>query len=174
MRSSITVLRLGHRAGRDPRISTHCALVARAFGASSMIYSGEHDGELERSVSNIVRNWGGPFEIRHEKNWRRVIKGFPGKKVHLTIYGLPLRKKIADIRKFGNLLVIIGGQKVPAEVYHLVDYNISVTSQPHSEVSSLSLFLDYYFRGKELEMSFDNAKISVIPQERGKKTVKSR
>ncbi len=173
MKSSITVLRLGHRAGRDPRISTHCALVARAFGADSMVYSGEHDGELERSVQKIVRNWGGPFEIRHEKNWRRVIKGFPGKKVHLTIYGLPLQKKIPDIRKFGKLLVIIGGQKVPAEVYGLVDYNVSVTSQPHSEVSSLSLFLDYYFRGKELDRGFDNAKIRVIPQERGKNTLKS-
>ena len=173
MKSRITVLRLGHRAGRDPRITTHCALVARAFGADSMIYSGEHDGDLEKSVVNIVKNWGGTFRIRYEKNWRQVIKKFDGKKIHLSIYGLPVQREMAKIRKHKRLLVIIGGQKVPAEVYQLADFNVSVTSQPHSEVSSLCLFIDYYFKGKELDMGFRNAKIKVIPQERGKKTVKT-
>ena len=172
MKSSITVLRLGHRAGRDPRISTHCALVARAFGASSIVYSGEHDGELEKSVQKIVRNWGGPFEIGYEKNWRRFIKGFPVRKVHLTIYGLPIQKEISKIRKSGNLLVIIGGQKVPAEVYHTVDHNISVTTQPHSEVAALAVFLHELNGGKELSTGFRDARIKVIPQEAGKKTEK--
>ena len=31
--SAIEVLRLGHRVGRDPRITTHLALVSRAMGA---------------------------------------------------------------------------------------------------------------------------------------------
>ena len=140
-RPTITVLRLGHRAGRDPRISTHCALVARAFGADRIIYSGEHDSDFESSVKNIVKNWGGKFEIEYEKNWRRLIKGFPGKKVHLTMYGIPLLKEISGIRKSNEILVIVGGQKVPAEVYHMVEHNISVTSQPHSEVAALAVFL---------------------------------
>ncbi|MBN2331008.1 MAG: tRNA (cytidine(56)-2'-O)-methyltransferase, partial [Candidatus Aenigmarchaeota archaeon] len=135
----ITVLRLGHRAGRDPRISTHCALVARAFGADRMIYSGEHDSNLERSVSSIVKNWGGDFELAYEKRWTWVIKNFRGTKVHLTMYGIPLPKKISQLRKPKNLLVIIGGQKVPAEVYRMVDHNVSVTSQPHSEVAALAV-----------------------------------
>ena len=29
----VTILRLGYRLGRDPRITTHLALVARALGA---------------------------------------------------------------------------------------------------------------------------------------------
>ena len=37
----IVVLRLGHRIGRDARISTHCGLVARALGANKIIYSGD-------------------------------------------------------------------------------------------------------------------------------------
>jgi tRNA (cytidine56-2'-O)-methyltransferase len=170
----ITVLRLGHRVGRDPRISTHCALVARSFGAEKIIYSGEHDSDLERSVADIVENWGGPFGISYEKNWRSVIRKFDGKKIHLTMYGLPVQKKIAEIRKFKktNMLVIIGGQKVQPEVYHLADYNIAVTSQPHSEVAALALFLHELQQGREMEKRFRNAKIAVIPQERGKKTTK--
>ncbi len=168
----ITVLRLGHRAGRDPRISTHCALVARAFGAGAMLYSGEHDSGLEKSVVNISENWGGPFEIKYEPKWKGVIKRFDGKKVHLTIYGIPVQKKIAEIRHFKNLLVIIGGQKVQAEVYHLADYNISVTGQPHSEVAALALFLHELQRGKELNKKFKNARIRVVPRKCGKKTVK--
>ncbi len=167
----ITVLRLGHRVGRDPRISTHCALVARAFGAASLIYSGEHDLGLEKSVRSIVENWGGPFEIRHESGWRSVIRDFRGKSVHLTMYGLPVMEKIGEIRKSKNILVIIGGQKVPAEVYHMVDFNVGVTGQPHSEVAALAVFLHELQQGKELGKTFRNRKISVIPQERGKKTV---
>ena len=168
----ITVLRLGHRAGRDPRISTHCALVARAFGAGRIIYSGEHDSDFERSVTSIVKNWGGPFEISYEKRWKWVIKSFMGKKVHLTMYGIPLQKKIAAIRKYKNILVIVGGQKVPAEAYNMVDHNISITSQPHSEVAALAVFLHELQSGKQLSMRFRDAKLRVVPQEIGKKTVK--
>jgi len=33
----ITVLRIGHRISRDKRITTHVALVARAFGADKIL-----------------------------------------------------------------------------------------------------------------------------------------
>lgn len=165
----ITVLRLGHRAGRDPRISTHCALVARALGAEKLIYTGEHDGDIETSVRKIVENWGGPFEISYEKSWRKVVKNFPGKSVHLTMYGLPMQKEIGKIRKSKNVLVVIGGEKVPMEVYHAVDYNIGVTNQPHSEVAALGIFLNEYFQGRSLDKKFKNAKISLVPQKAGKK-----
>jgi len=168
----ITVLRLGHRAGRDPRISTHCALVARAFGATSLIYTGEHDIGLEKSVRSIVQNWGGPFVIEHESSWRSLIKDFPGKSVHLTMYGLPIQEKIREIRKSKDILVIIGGQKVPADVYGMSDFNIGVTSQPHSEVAALAVFLHELQLGKELEKTFENRAIGIIPQRSGKRTVK--
>ena len=39
----ITVLRIGHRLGRDKRITTHVALVARAFGANKILIDTKDD-----------------------------------------------------------------------------------------------------------------------------------
>ena len=169
----VCVLRLGHRRVRDQRISSHCALVARAFGANGMIYSGDKDENLEKSIRKVVDNWGGPFMINYEKNWKKVIKNWNGLKVHLTFYGLPIQDKINEIRKIKeNLLVIVGSEKVPTEVYQLVNWNVAVTNQPHSEVASLCYFLDYYFERKELNKTFKKAKLKIIPNEKGKKVIK--
>ena len=42
----IEVLRLGQRRGRDPRITTHLALVSRAMGVSEFLLSGDEDDML--------------------------------------------------------------------------------------------------------------------------------
>ena len=170
----VWVLRLGHRHHRDERISSHCGLVARAFGAEGIIYSGEKDVSLLNSIKKVVDNWGGSFEVKYEKDWRKIIRNWNGKKVHLTMYGLPVQKKISEIKKSNdNLLIIVGSEKVPSEVYHLVDWNISVTSQPHSEIAALTVFLNMFFENKKLNKEFKYAKIKIIPQERGKKTISS-
>ena len=161
----IKVLRLGHRLGRDARISTHVGLVARAFGAREIVYSGDRDKKMMSSVKSVVKEWGGPFSVSFS-NWKSTIKNFKGIKVHLTMYGLPLEKKIRDIRKKRNVLVIVGGEKVPSEVYQLADYNVAVTNQPHSEVAALGVFLHQYFRGRKKR--FRGSRIKVIPQEKGK------
>lgn len=168
---SVFVLRLGHRIGRDKRISTHCGLVSRAFGARGVYYSGEKDNSLEKSIRNVVNEWGGPFEINHVKNWRGFIRDFKGTKVHLSMYGLPVQKEISRITKAKNVLVIIGGEKVPGDVYQLSDLNVSVTSQPHSEVAALAVFLHEHLKGKELIKSFHGAKRKIVPQARGKKII---
>lgn len=163
----ITVLRLGHRLQRDARISTHCGLVARAFGASGIVFSGEEDKKLIQGIRNVVKNWGGPFSVRYEKNYRKVIKKHRTV-IHLTMYGIPLKKEIRKIKKKCNILVIIGGEKVPGEIYHLADYNIAVTNQPHSEVAALAVFLNEY-SGKEKK--FKKAKLRIVPQKKGKKVI---
>ena len=169
----VCVLRLGHRRIRDQRITSHCGLVARAFGADGITYSGERDENLERSIKKVVKNWGGPFDIKYEKNWRKVIKNWKGKIVHLTMYGLPLQGLMNEIKKYKkDLLIIIGSGKVPGEVYDLSDWNVAVTNQPHSEVAVLAVFLDRFFEGKELKKDFENKKIKIISQERGKKVLK--
>ena len=169
----VWVFRLGHRISRDKRISTHCSLVARAFGATGMFYSGQKDPGLEDSVKKVVKNWGGKFRLKYEKNWKRFLGNWKGKIAHLTVYGVPLEKAMKKIRPAkGKLLVVIGGEKVPGEVYHLSDWNVSVTGQPHSEVASLALFLDRVFRGKEFSLRF-KGKLKVVPQERGKKVIKT-
>lgn len=89
--------------------------------------------------------------------------------MHLTMYGERVQDKTKEIAKLNvPLLVIVGGEKVPYEIYQMADYNISVTSQPHSEVAALAVFLDRVFEGKELEKKFGNAKIRVTPSARGK------
>jgi len=170
----ITILRLGHRIFRDQRITTHCALAGRALGADSMVYTGQRDRETEQSVRKVSAQWGGSFIIRHSGSWKREMDGFRGVKVHLTVYGMPFQDMMAEIRKKSrnNVMIIVGGEKVPPEVYQEADYNMSVTTQPHSEVASLALFLHEYHGGKELDRKFNKAKLKVIPQERGKKTVK--
>ena len=169
----VWVLRLGHRIGRDHRLTTHVVLTARALGCNGIILSGEKEDSIIENIDKVVKNWGNHFEVKYEKNWRNVINNWKGKTIHLTMYGLPIQDKIDKIRKSKNTLVIVGSEKVPSEVYQLVDFNIAVTSQPHSEVGSLAVFLDKLFKGKELEKRFKNAKIKIIPQKRGKKTITS-
>ncbi|MBI2578759.1 MAG: tRNA (cytidine(56)-2'-O)-methyltransferase [Candidatus Aenigmarchaeota archaeon] len=171
----LAVLRLGHRVGRDERISTHCGLVARALGADKIIYSGDMDNGIIESIKKTAEAWGGKFSVSYEPNWRSVIKAYKKKGfviAHLSMYGIPMQKKIRELRKKKKMLVIIGGEKVPSEVYHLAGYNIAVTSQPHSEVAALALLLHEYFSGKELDKKFSKARLKIVPQERGKKVEK--
>jgi len=168
----VRVLRLNHRPSRDKRVSTHLLLAARAFGASGAVYTGTLDPSLERSVGEVVENWGGVFPVRYSERWRSEVSEWRsrGRVVHLTMYGIPLQDAISSIR--GNpsdKLVVVGGAKVPGEVYGLADWNVAVTSQPHSEVSALAVFLHELFEGRELLREFEGASLRVIPTERGKK-----
>ncbi len=174
----IVVLRLGHRKGRDKRVTTHVGLVARAFGADGIILSGEKDEGVINSLKKVSENWGTKdgkeFFVEYRRNWRKVIKEFKGKKVHLTMYGIPVDKKISEIKrvtKGKNLLVIVGAEKVPREVYDESDYNISVTTQPHSEIAALAIFLDRYYGGKELSFEFKGGKLRINPTEKGKEVL---
>ncbi|MCS6784788.1 MAG: tRNA (cytidine(56)-2'-O)-methyltransferase [Candidatus Caldarchaeum sp.] len=170
----LAVLRLNHRIGRDKRLSTHVALVARAFGADEIYYSGEYDGSLEQSVVKVVEKWGGSFRINYVSSWRSFLKTWQGKTVHLTMYGLPLKTVIDEIRnvfRSENLLVVVGGEKVDSDVYYAVDYNVAITSQPHSEAAALAVFLDWLYEGAELDRSFPDAVFAVVPSARGKKVI---
>ncbi len=166
----VYVLRLGHRPERDKRISTHVALTARAFGAKG-IYFDTYDESVFESVKDVVKRWGGEFFIEHV-NWRRLLREFDGLKVHLTMYGIPLLEKLNEIRKADRVLVIVGAEKVPKEVYEMSDLNISIGNQPHSEVAALAVFLDRVLNGLVFKLEFPDAKIRVIPCERGKKVVR--
>lgn len=161
----VEVLRLFHRIGRDPRISTHCALVSRAFGASKMYYSGNKDKSLELSVSKTVENWGGSFSIEYVKSPMSLLKskrkdGF--KIVHLTMFGEGVKVK------FDKMLIVVGSERVPIEFYKEANYNIAITNQPHSEVSSLGVFLS----GLSLKGDFSGGKNKIVPQKFGKKVLR--
>ncbi|MFH8080608.1 MAG: tRNA (cytidine(56)-2'-O)-methyltransferase [Candidatus Aenigmatarchaeota archaeon] len=162
---------MGHRIFRDQRVTTHCALTARAFGCERMVYCGERDSEMEKSIEDVVKRWGGKFEVIYEKNWKNFIKNFNGKKVLLTMYGINLPDIIDKMREIRHMLLIVGSEKVPPEVYQIVDHQVAVSLQPHSEVAALAVFLDWYFQGEELKKKFEGGKIMIVPQEKGKKII---
>ena len=174
----VEVLRLGHRGDRDKRISTHVALTARALGADRIIFTTE-DEHVKNSVKKVVESWGGNFEFVVEKHWRKYIKEFKkrGIVVHLTMYGANINEIMPEIRELSkdkDILVIVGAEKVPKEVYELADYNVSVGNQPHSEVAALAIFLDRLFEGKTLYRDFENAKIKIVPSNKGKVVIREK
>ncbi len=166
----VTVLRLGHRLVRDERISTHVGLVSRAFGAKRLILTGADDHTVD-SLRRLSTRWGGGFQAEYVKNWRDFVRHWQGTSVHLTMYGEDLRNGIDRLKKdkARKILVVIGAEKVPKEIYTLVDLNIAVGNQPHSEVAALAVFLDRLFMGEELYTTFGNARLRVKPSLRGKK-----
>ncbi len=165
----IAVLRWGHRIPRDSRITTHVALTARAFGADA-VYVDTEDKELEETVNSVVRRFGGPFEIKTGVNWREIIRGWKGTKIHLTMYGEHIDDAIQRIPQ-GDILIIVGAEKVPKEFYDLADFNIAIGNQPHSEVAALAVFLDRYTHRKGLRKEFSGGEIRIIPNPRGKTVV---
>jgi tRNA (cytidine56-2'-O)-methyltransferase len=170
MTREAAVLRLGHRPERDHRITTHVGLTARALGAGRM-YLAANDPGVVRSIEDVVARWGGDFGAENDVRWRRCIadwKASGGAVVHLTMYGLNLPDVIDEVRARDRVLVVVGAEKVPGEVYDLADFNVAVTNQPHSEVAGLAVFLDRLFEGRELGAAFAGARIRVIPSARGK------
>ena len=171
----IKVLRLGHRLGRDDRISTHVGLTARQWGADEIVFSGEKDENMLESQKDIIERWGGDVEIRYTEEWKKEIREFNGLKIHLTMYGEKINEKISDLKeKFSeseDLLVVVGAEKVPRWVYKQVDHNISVGNQPHSEIAALAVFLDRIQDGKIRE-NFEDAEIEVTPSKDRKLTEK--
>ena len=166
MEPRVTVLRIGHRPARDKRVTTHIALTARAFGAEKVLVD-TRDTSLERTVRDVVRRFGGPFEIETGVTWRRILAEFGGPKVHLTMYGRPLDEVLREFPRQGPLLVVVGAEKVPAALYRLADWNVAVGSQPHSEVAALAVFLDRLFAGEGLRRPF-RGRLRIRPSARGK------
>ncbi|WXG40725.1 MAG: tRNA (cytidine(56)-2'-O)-methyltransferase [Candidatus Freyarchaeum deiterrae] len=172
-KQKLFALRLDHRPHRDMRVSTHIALVARAFGMDGIFFSGVPDTKLREKINEVSKNFGGDFLIKTGCEWKKVIKDWQaqgGEIIHLTMYGLPLPEVIEKIVKSSkDKLIVVGGPKVPSEFYSIANYNVSITNQPHSEIAALAVFLDYYSKGNEFNLEFKNAKLKIIPCERGKK-----
>ena len=173
---SITVLRIGHRYVRDDRVTMHLFLVARAFGARGVIYTGQRDNAIDAEVTKITEDWGGSFGVEYTESWETVVREWRkkgGDVIHLTMYGLPLQDVISKIRMSKNeKLVAVGGAKVPGLMYKMADWNVAVTSQPHSEIAALSVFLHEFYAGKELSIGFQNSRLAIVPQANGKLVIK--
>jgi tRNA (cytidine56-2'-O)-methyltransferase len=169
----VAVLRLGHRPGRDNRMTTHVGLTARALGADRVVIAGDATGSRE-TVEDITDRFGGPFAVELTDEPKRVVREFPGRVVHLTMYGLPVQDVEDEIRSAhceGPLLVVVGAEKVSFDVYEAADWNVGVTNQPHSEVAGLAVLLDRLFEGRELDREWTGADRRVVPMATGKRVV---
>ncbi len=171
----VYVLRLGHRPRRDKRVTTHAALVARAFGANGFILAGVCDENVRSSIEKVERCWGGSMHFEcgvPAKSYVKSWKEQGGEVIHLTMYGLPLPRVIDYIRQSPrDKLIVIGAEKVEWYFYENADYNVAVTNQPHSEIAALAVFLDRLYRGRELIVETVESRKRIIPMERGKKVV---
>lgn len=167
------VLRIGQRLVRDDRVTTHVALVARAFGASKILMN-EVNPEIKFTVDKISKTWGGSFEIEFIDDWKNIIKSKKNnsfKIIHLTMYGQNINDVESELHSLQKALIVVGAEKVPREVYEMADYNIAVGNQPHSEISALAVILDRIQRGRQFKTNFENPIRKIIPTKKGKKVV---
>jgi tRNA (cytidine56-2'-O)-methyltransferase len=135
------------------------------------MYLAADDPGVVRSIDAVRTRWGGDFFTENHVGWRSCISRWKergGTVVHLTMYGLPLSSVIRGLRTKERILVVIGAEKVPGPLYGLADFNVSVTTQPHSEIAALAVFLDHLFSGEELEREYADAPMRIIPSGAGK------
>ena len=177
MPSEVSVLRLGHRKGRDPRITTHLALVSRALGADCFLLAGDQDEGVFENLRSVNERFGGNIDCRHVGGGVGAIKrfatqdaggGVPGTVVHLTMYGEPYRDVVPRIRRDRPLLIVVGGAKVPGDVFKHAHYNVAVGNQPHSEVAALALFMESWFGEGGTEQHLPNPQLIIHPSATGK------
>lgn len=176
----VAVLRLGHRPGRDERTTTHVGLTARALGADRVVLANAGASRRD-TIEDITDRFGGPFEVETSDEPMQFLREWDGLVVHLTMYGLPIQDVEEEIRDAVGvdspggeaLLVVVGAEKVPFEVYERAAFNVAVTNQPHSEIASLAVFLDRLFEGRELDQEWVDADKRVRPQAEGKRVEES-
>ena len=181
----VVVLRYGHRPGRDDRMTTHVGLTARALGADRVIFP-DNAGQSAETVRDITDRFGGPFAVELRDDQKAIVRNWNGVVVHLTMYGERVQDVEADVREAvgldepeavgeasppRDLLVVVGGEKVPWALYERADFNVGVTNQPHSEVAGLAVFLDRLFDGAELDREWADADRRVVPEATGKTVV---
>ncbi|WNY24551.1 tRNA (cytidine(56)-2'-O)-methyltransferase [Methanolapillus millepedarum] len=169
----IVVLRLGHRPERDKRMTTHVGLTARALGANGMILASD-DQKIEENINEISPRWGGSFFIKNNANAMEEINNWKkegGKVCHLSMYGINLPDIVSELKTEKKLMLIVGAEKVPGEIYEVSDWNVAVGNQPHSEVAALAITLDRIAETDPLLKTFGNAELTVIPMGKGKKIV---
>jgi len=84
------------------------------------------------------------------------------------MYGEPWKEVTPSIPVNKPVIIVVGGTKVPAETFHISDYNVSIGNQPHSEVAALAVFLDSWLGPVDESSKFEGAKMKVIPSRRKK------
>ena len=124
----------------------------------------------------VTGRFGGPFTVETVAGPLGYLRSFEGAIAHLTMYGRPVQDLAGAVRSTARerpLLVAVGAEKVPFEVYERAEYNVAVTNQPHSEVAGLAAFLDRLFDGAELDREWTGADRHVVPRATGKEVIEA-
>ena len=166
----VAILRLGHRPGRDDRMTTHVGLTARALGADRVLLPANATDAYD-TATDVTDRFGGPFAVESTERTISILEEWEGSIAHLTMYGEPVQaveEAVRTAHREAPLLVVVGAEKVPWDVYEHADWNLGVTNQPHSEVAALAVFLDRLFEGRELDREWEGAERAVVPKAEGK------
>lgn len=151
-------------------MTTHVGLTARALGADRVIFETSANDAV-RTARDVTDRFGGPFAVETTESPKARLRNFEGSVVHLTMYGERVQNVEDAIREAHDtdpLLIVVGAEKMPFEVYEHADWNVAVTNQPHSEIAGLAVLLDHLFEGRGLDQEWTDADRSVVPQATGK------
>ena len=171
MRPDVTVVRLGHRQQRDKRITSHLGLTARALGANHFVLCGDDDQGVLDTMTNVTENFGGDFSSEYHGKPMGYLRHFAkqgGRIVHLTMYGEPHDSVTQEIPIDAPIAVVVGGVKVPGEIYKLADHNVAVGQQPHSWGGALGLFMSGLMGGGAGPEKFPDGRFQGQPHPSGK------
>ncbi|NPE27815.1 tRNA (cytidine(56)-2'-O)-methyltransferase [Methanococcoides sp. SA1] len=169
----VVILRLGHRPERDKRITTHVGLTARALGAEGMLLASNDKG-IKNVIEDVADRWGGDFYVENDVNWKEEIikwKEDGGKVCHLSMYGINLPDAAGEMKLCDKLMIAVGAEKVPTEIYNMADWNVAVGNQPHSEVAAVALTMDRIAQEETLNREFGDAELTIVPTECGKRVI---
>jgi len=131
------------------------------------------DEALAKRVAAVARRWGGDFAVVPVDDWKSLVRSFPGSVVHLTMYGLPLERVLPRIARLDRILLVVGGAKVPPELYRSSRFNVAVGHQPHSEVAAVAVVLERLL-GIPGPVRAGSAPRRIVPSVRGKHVIGGR
>jgi tRNA (cytidine56-2'-O)-methyltransferase len=88
------------------------------------------------------------------------------------MYGQRFEEVLPRVRG-RDLLVVVGAEKVPRELYDLVDWNVAIGNQPHSEVAALAIFLERVLGPGAWDRDDFAGRVRIRPSARGKDVIES-
>jgi tRNA (cytidine56-2'-O)-methyltransferase len=137
------------------------------------MYLHPRDDALAERIAAVTHRWGGEFAVVPVDDWKSLVRSFPGTVVHLTMYGLPLERSLPRLARQRHLLLVVGGAKVPPELYRKAKFNVAVGHQPHSEVAAVAVTLERLL-GLPRPVRAGGAPQRIVPSARGKRVIGGR
>jgi len=137
------------------------------------MYLHPRDDDLAERIAAVSHRWGGDFAVVPVDDWKSLVRSFPGTVVHLTMYGIPLERSLPRLARLRHILLVVGGAKVPPDLYRKAKYNVAVGHKPHSEVAAVAVTLERLL-GLPRPVRAGEAPQRIVPSSRGKRLIGGR